>query len=961
MRRRWSYSKYSTRRFGGRRYSRQRVGPGSKRSAYLKGTSFLCNVYATPSDHLEVKAKGDFDSRFTILQNMLPADPYTLRLNTGLVSFRGDMWRWARADGKGFFVSESLQYLCNVCSGLGVSSAVVNMRPPMNKWTLTSKMVLGADMTELDKKYYNVNLTSYSGGNNIIQWGQYGQMYDRYFVDYIVFEYVPSCSRMTDGQVTLLWNDNPTDPIPSTMGQFLTNTRCITTQVYNRARLVVRPRRWLWTCPQAGNTGVRSLSVRNQSVTAIPFTDRTVDCGWFAVCARSGKPEYFSAGTIRVSYGIRFSKPSINLEFIRPTTEANADGTTVDGLKPARELIQPAMPAVQRAPPANSLFLSSSNVNARFVQERGLISRAGDDFMDLDVPQIDGNPQVGSLVMGGGGNPQTVDDQFGSNYIGNPMYYYADTCTGTDGDDGGDGGGDGPDVPPIPGPPVNPDDPDDQPAPGPMMVACKVENPGYYVTNSGSQTYPKYQKFDFRRSREASFQDVDFYYSLVDSGNKSMTPCSVIGLMTMSSDGNYSNGVGCVFCIMGPNLSYIKFTGDPADCEVTLPKASFVLAQTNTEELVNVRVGPNTTFVQYPSQFWYAQGVFDSAIFTDSLTSGTRSCNVGHDFMIVFTGSGLHHYGVTYVPSIPSDVYGVYHPMASKVYPVNAVKQPDVDYKTSSYRADASYSDVPIGQSNVQPIKGSQTVNWFNIPNKLKIGVRMAITLCSPRVAFSCQCVASLYAAVGQGTVSTSGDSMSNPPASPYPHFNALFGFDGHIVTWPPTSQVNHYIDNGVGYIGAAYKVGEYGFYMEGFNTFGGNDDPNDRLVVVEAPTHTGESVGSGPYDGNGTSFIINGTITPDVQFTASKLGIVAGLSITLSLNDSVQVQEWSGYPDYYCAQAHGGSWNPGAGYGAAGAVFVVKQANLIYYDATNVPDDAPTQVLEAYLQANPQSVLLSM
>lgn len=930
----------------------------------------------TASDQLKLAAGANnvltTAQRFEAIKEYLPADPLTLRLNTAISCWPGAMVA-SNAVGAGKDNKGAWSILCNICSGIGVYSAVINARPPEPAWDLTPecigvKMNLGNYVVNgKNVSYDSYPITTYNGANRVMQWGQYGQLYDRYRVDYLIFEYVPSCGRMTDGQVTMLWNDNPTDRIPSTMGQFLTNTKCVTTQVYNRARLVVKPRRWLWTQPQAGNTGVRSKNIVTQNEVTAPYPDRTVDCGWFAVCARGASQNMGVAGTIRLTYSVRFAKPSMNLEYVKITQQEG--GNVI--VEPRGEMVQPAMPAAQRTYPDGLVSAYTQPVippqpppapgdNARTVE------MCDYDAVPYDEPDdaLYADGQAGSLVVGGGGNSTTTNDRWGSNYIGNPLYYLSECMSS------GAGGKpdvpDVPDIPPIPGPPDNPDnpdtpvDPDDGPTPGPMLVASKAANVGFYVTNPSSREYPPYQSFTFKTSKQTSFIEVDMDYSIIDSGNKSMTPCSVVGLMTMSSDGDYSNSAGSVFCFMGPNLSYVKFTGNPADCEVTLPKASLVLAPTVKQVLI-ANVGGTTAYVQYPSQFWYAQGVYSNVIFHDSLTVGTRSCNVGHDFMIVFTGDGLHHYGVTYVPSMPGEVYGVYHPMNSEVYPMHSLKQPDVDRQSGSYHAAFSYANVPIGVSSDSPVPGSKQVLWFNVPRKAKFGVRVAITLSLARVSLTCQCIASLYAAVGQA-VSNSSGSISLPPSLPYPHFNALFGFDGHIVTWPTTSQVHMYTDNGVGYIGAAYKVGEYGFYMDSFNTFGGNNDPLDTLVVFDSPTVPGASVGSGPYDGNGTSFVINGTFTPDAQFTATKLGIVAGLSITLGLNDSVDLHEWRGYPDYYCAQAaSNGTWNISSGYGAAGAVFVVKHANLVYYDATNVPDGAPVHLLEAYLQANPQSVLLSM
>lgn len=961
MRRRWSYSKYSARRFGGRRYSRQRVGPGSKRSAYLKGTSWLCNVYATPSDFLEVNARESLTSRVTIIQRSLPSDPYTLRLNTGLTSFRGDMWRWRNAEDGSMYTSEGFQYLCNVCSGLGVSSAVINMRPPMNKWNLDVKMIYGADLPEYValKRNGNPVLTSYSGANNVIQWGQYGQMYDRYFIDYIVFEYVPSCSRMTDGQVTLLWNDNPTDPIPSTMGQFLTNTRCITTQVYNKARLVVRPRRWLWTCPQAGNTGVRSFSVRNQNVTAIPFTDRMVDCGWFAVCARSSKPEYFSAGTIRVSYGVRFSKPSINLEFIQPTVQASADGTTVDGLQPAKELIQPAMPAVQRPPPANSLFLSSSNVNGRDVRyalESGPMGRADDDFPGIDVPQIDPNPQVGSLVMGGGGNPQTVDDQYGSNYKGNPMYYYADTCIGMG--DGG-GGGEGPDLPDEPDNPVVPDDPIPPPEPDipsfAMASYAKMYGVPFYmgsgfVSPSNASIVKSYLSTYQAPSQGGSpgseygqsFMGENEHWPAGSSGATPVTPSTVVGFATMiDNDANMSSPkAGQVVSLFGPNCIYTQRDMDSSTRALTFSANKFIYfsgTSWNSGRLLKLLTGyQEAQFSGGPNQFYLA-GEWDSQASPDITAANSVFSGLRHDFMFMFL-SKFYAYGVTYYgPESGRDTrtWGVLRELSTNSF----------DYSSrgigagiaSSFNFDCFVtSDIPLGNAgaskepkgNFMAYNGVRVWSLLNPPSKL--GMYVGIHLSFTRVAVPFLLQTRTYLACIAGT--NGRDALLS-----------LLGVDGssnQTVTWPPVDSIGSV---------QVFSSDLNEQIIWPFSTYNGLGDQGPKDDLVALTTH-------------GLSYSIS--FECDLSKLIGSGALSYAPSVMFHLGDAehigIDIPNYDGYStDFETENLNTGTPQNVGGYFVAGAQFFIDQMQCVVYNPAHVPSGLSDAQLGQYLAANPSAVIM--
>lgn len=942
------------------RYSRQRTGPGRGRISSLRGTTFFGNVYMTASDQLQLAAgKTELTSaeRINAIRAYLPADPLTLRLNTGISCFPKAMTvstgTTVNTGGAAVDNTGAWSILCNICSGIGVYASVINARPPEPAWTLTPESIgvdLKTSQVTVDNVQINkVSLMEYNGANRVMQWGQYGQLYDRYRVDYLIFEYVPSCGRMTDGQVTMLWNDNPTDRIPSTMGQFLTNTKCITTQVYNRARLVVKPRRWLWTQPQAGGTGVRSKNIVTQNEVTAPYPDRTVDCGWFAVCARGASQTMGVAGTIRLTYAVRFAKPSMNLEYVKITQQEG--GNVI--VEPRGEMVQPAMPAATRNYPQG--LLSAFTVPTVPPQPPDQpAGRSGDiqPYLDEDVPydEPDVDGQAGSLVVGGGGNLFTTDDRWGSNMVGNPLYYYTE-CMASGGGDKPDN----PDIPDIPDIPINPDDPSDNPAEGPMLAASKMVNLGYYYTNSNTTLF-EYHKFTFQTYQYPGFWGLGDDYSLYDSGYTPMTPCSVLGLMTMSADGNFSTANGTVFCIMGPNLSFVAFSGNVKDNAIVLPKAPLVLAQTNQAETVHALTGSNAVNLRYPSLFFYAQALLED----ERLQHGGRSCGIGHDCMIVFMAQSLSHYGVTYIPSMSGHTYGVFHPMPNTYFPLNAVKQESVTAKSASFRCDNSYVNVPIGDVNVAPQPGSQTVNWLNIPRKQKIGVRLAIKLSFARVAYSFGAKVTLYAAVGQSVTNSAGNPNYAAPSSPFPHFNALFGFDGSTLTWPlpAVGQVNSYTDNNIGYIGQALAVGEYRFDLWGFNTFGGNKE-GSTLYMFDAPTGKPHHNG-GPNAGNGTAFVINGVITPDQQFNASSVGIVAGLNVSVDWNPDYN-DRYNDYTDYCCAGTKGGIWETGSDTYATGVVFTVKAANLIYYDATNVPENASTQQLEAYLQANPQSVLLSM
>lgn len=359
----------------------------------------------------------DVDVRINTLKANLPSDPLTLRLNSGLTVFPDEVVVHLPNEPNPGQKSSAWQYLFNCCSGLGVSSAVINARPPEEGWEFSPSSV--GIQSILD--HGSTVLMNYSGANRVLQWGQYGQLYDRYMVEYLVFEYIPSCSRMTDGQVTMLWNDNPMDPIPSTQGQFLQNTRCITTQVYNKARLVVRPRRWLWTSPQVGGAGVKSLSVMQTRGSVAPYTDRTVDCGWFAVIGRGSEDKLGVAGTVRVHYAFRFAKPSINLSMIRVGPD--------NRLLVAPEMIQAAMPGEART--INDFLLSG-------VGDGGDEQAPAAFGLERAVPKV-AFGQAGSLVAGGGGNSFTVDDRWGSNHIGNPMYYYDQIAPAYDDDEDDNG------------------------------------------------------------------------------------------------------------------------------------------------------------------------------------------------------------------------------------------------------------------------------------------------------------------------------------------------------------------------------------------------------------------------------------------------------------------------------------------------------------------------------------------
>lgn len=281
----------------------------------FSGSAFLLNAVTAQSDDWKAATLEDVKTR-------LPADPLCLRINSGTQGFTGD---YPAGPAVGITAwKNAISTLINTCDGAGINSVVINSRPNAPPWDFRYRMLGLPDIRD-----YMDGTTppfkSYSGTNFLFNMGLWGQLYDRYRILSLTFEYVPGASKMTDGQVMLLWNDNPTDTIPGRSSGFMMHTKCVVTQVYNRAKLTVYPRKWLFTDPgRQGGVQLAYPTVRGQ---VLPGVDRDIDAGWFSVCGRCpGLPPETVIGSIRVHFVVQYSRPSVNV----PLTYS-ADGTVQAG------------------------------------------------------------------------------------------------------------------------------------------------------------------------------------------------------------------------------------------------------------------------------------------------------------------------------------------------------------------------------------------------------------------------------------------------------------------------------------------------------------------------------------------------------------------------------------------------------------------------------------------------------
>lgn len=975
MRRSWTRSRrtyyrrgWRRRRTIGRRYSRQRTGPGSSRQTVLKGTTFFCNVYAAPIEHVLVGAGADLGIRYSALRFLVPADPYCLRINTGVCAFTGDLWEWSvpvTGAKPTVYKSIDMQYLANCCSGVGVSSRVINMRPPVKSWHLTPTTVLGRplDANEFGKKPgdndLNQVITTYSGGNNVIQWGQYGQMYDRYYIDYIIFEYVPSCSKMTDGQVTMLWNDNPTDPIPSTMGQYLTNTKCVTTQVYNRAKLVVKPKRWLWTCPQAGNTGVRSLSVRDQNIEAAPYPDRTVDSGWFSVIARTAASSgqiLSVVGTIRISYCVRFSKPSINLEMVLPDEKT-------DGLVVPREIVQVGVPGATQSPPKGVAFddkIGFLDDDSIVEGRRRLRDTLMSKFVSREVQErMDStNAMVGTTVMGGGGNQLTVDDQFGSNYVGNPMYYFTEPFAhnaDADGDPDNDpGGGDDPDEPSVPNEPTDPIDPD---IPPPDVPSSTLYTYGYGRTrflfrmnNSADLEHPfsiiHPLRWDGHNSYpfETAFDD----WSLSDSGSSPMTLSSLLGFMTISNNGDSSLEPGQVTHMFGINAQYSDFSHydllqfPPYTCVIHNFRGAF-----DSGNPLGLNVHQSiASFYSFPSLFYVTPGFTDAP---DGYGGGLTN-NMGHYSLFFFGYSELYHYGFTHRmdpgPSIFN--HGVFRKLDSANF----------DYTNGEYASGVDLSSVGLkapstsatGSSNVPSSfsMGSLSIGCYRFSSKYdKIGLRITFNACICRVAVSMGFRVSLWlgAAWAYNVVSDTDSrlvmlcSMLGATGNTT-EFEDLTGSMANFALQPITPVSDTPTGGGLCSViqgpSVEYRFGE-------LNTFGGLHQGDDLVALYTDETK---------FD---LHYVLDTSTLGSIS-TAQYVTLLPALQVSSYGLSNVDVS--SARPDFGSPYYLNDGTQKGGGAYGYGIVFYVRSFSVTFYDGDAVPQGYSDAQIDAYLESHPEYVL---
>lgn len=978
MRRSWStsrYRRYRRRRYSGQRYSRQWTGPGSGRSTVLKGSTFFCNVYAAPSDVAVINAGASMNVRYQTLSVLMPSDPYCLRLNTGVCSFTGDLWSWnltAEDTGQVYkVVSTDFQYLANACSGLGVSSRVVNMRPPTEAWDFKPSTLLGHPLNQDDLgagalwEAFNDNvITTYSGGNSVVQWGQYGQMYDRYKVDYLLFEYVPSCSRMTDGQVTMLWNDNPTDPIPSTQGQFLQNTKCVTTQIYNKAQLVVKPRRWLWTCPQAGNTGVRTLSVKDQNIEAAPYTDRTVDTGWFSVVARSSAnlTELSVVGSIKVTYVVRFSKPSINMSMVMPDPRT-------DGLIVPRELVQPASPGARQAAPPGVHYGPGilRPENQQPGAQRDAVLR--DDRQPLRLEpssrmivtgnegsQLTTNYQVNTRVMGGGGNEFTISDVFGSNYIGNPMYYFATRAAQLPSDPNN------PDPDPDPGP--GPDVPDDPVPPEPdvpvgsMKAYVVMRSSPFYrpgdsgntvgVVKVGSSSYrpPVDPALLPGQQYGQSFDDLGKSWPPDSSGATPVTPSSVVGFMTMiDNDANMSSPKpGQVVALFGTNVTYTQKDLDSKTKDLTWPKNRFLYhtgISWSTISPLKLTTGTYvSSFSSSPNQFYLA-GVWQDHASPSVTEAFYYYSGIVHDFMFMFLPQ-FSAYGVTYYGT---EAYGVFRRFSTNLFGYTSDTSSFGTASSSSSIFCVSSSSVPIGDGssgNPIDVSDSPTSSNFNVWSisssiPTKFGVFISMHLAFTRVATPFILQTRAYMAVTRG--STGGDALL-----------ALWGTGlspstATKITWPPVSGV---VGNAT-----VFESGLHEQFIDAFSTYNGLGDEHASDDLAAFTTKGLAYALSFTCDvssvsGGGSLFFVPSVMfhLADAESTGLVINNFAGYSTDFETLDFT-----SGSPQQPSRASY---------YFVAGAQFFIISMKCVVYDADATPKGLSNEQLGQYLADHPSSVVMA-
>lgn len=929
----------------GRRYSRYSVQTraGGGRSTRISGSTFFCNVYGAPADSYVYDQVPSIPGAIAYFMMFAPADPYTLRLNTGINSTPQNVYTF---EGN---PSRQLRTLSNMIHGPGVFAGVVNARPPGNTYRLTlNNLGLSIPVNDgtaafgMTEEQNTRVIVSYSGGNRVLQWGQYGQLYDRYMVETLTFEYIPSCSKMTNGQVCMLWNDNPTDQIPSTLGQFLVNTKCVTTQCYNRAKMTVHPRRWLWTDQNTDNHGVRSrMPGYNQTA---PFTDRTVDCGWFAVCGRKADAGVSTLGTIRVHYVIRFAKPSINF----PLLSVNADTGEVF---PAQELVQAAMPGqdfdngIQRAGPA---------------------PREGDEN-GPSTGWMNWQPQAtpDGLVAGAGGNQYSVNNMWGSNFVGNPMYMF------TDGG-GTSGGGPGPSPqPPGPGPdtPVVPDDPIPPPEPDVPVSAMQIYSyvhgvPFYKPNDSGNA--PGYIKMDTAGYQSPdtllpilpyehygqSFDELKAHWPPNGSGATPVTPCSVVGFVTMiDNDRNMGAPTpGQVVALYGTNLAYAQKDTDSNTMGLIFSRYRFIYCPVyhwGAESPLKLLTGDHEVqFTGAPNQFYLA-GEWQRHNSPSNLEMYYNYSGIEHDFMFMFLQS-LHCYGVTYygpASGRETRTYGVYRSLSSNMFPYELHVFGSSSVSTSLVAPVTQ--NVPVGEGVAGDLPpgdatASRSFNLWAITNGYdrftQLGVFVNMHIAFTRVATPFVLQTQAYLACNKG---------GRGPEPLYALWGTSSPGNASGITWPPV----------IGGSGNAYVFasGQHQQIIHAFSTY---DGLGDHLVSDDLQAFTTKGLAYAlsftcdlsKVPGSGIIYYV-----PSVMFhlgNAEDIGMI--VSDTPLYSTDFETMDYTSNPNGVPPS------NPAANrYFVAGAQFYIVSMKCVVYDPTVVPQGLSDAQLGQYLAANPSAVIM--
>lgn len=251
-------------------YKRQSSFSPKKGNYYGRRSTSSSHTISGSCFLTQVMASGSEKPLFTQPSATYPQDTVTAYLGTS-----------ARGYNCQGIETNMLPYV-NMLFPPGIRYFVLNMRPDGPDYTIP----VGS------------NSINFPNRNNVNVFSNYASLYDRYCFRSLTFEYIPSVSRDSGGQVIMVWNSNPSDQLPARFEELSVYPDHKVGPVGSRLRLTVRPNQWRYTYAAPQQNGY--------------VADRQSDSGWFCVSGRSMTPGEDCIGTIVLHYEVVLAQPSIN-------------------------------------------------------------------------------------------------------------------------------------------------------------------------------------------------------------------------------------------------------------------------------------------------------------------------------------------------------------------------------------------------------------------------------------------------------------------------------------------------------------------------------------------------------------------------------------------------------------------------------------------------------------------------